>query len=151
MAYDDQFQHQLAATAKARPQSRNPSREPSCDELQAIQEDLKGQISQVDKVLRTDSPIVVHREQAIHGLAQIRIELGYRDDPGLKSKKRRHLCVPTRHHCFRRSSARKALLPAHAVVKCPQCPKAGPLCSCDVRVAALGRGMIRIPPNLSVK
>src|SRR5262245_53535148 len=44
----------------------------------------------------TIGSIVVCREQAIHGLAQTRIELGYWDDPGLKTRERRHLCVPTR-------------------------------------------------------
>jgi hypothetical protein len=49
------FQQKLAATAKARPQSSNPSSRPSGHKFEAIQERLNRQVSHVDKVLRTDS------------------------------------------------------------------------------------------------
>jgi hypothetical protein len=55
MAQDDQFQQKLAATAKARPQSSNPSSRPSSHKFEAIQQRLNRQVSYVDKVLRTDS------------------------------------------------------------------------------------------------
>jgi hypothetical protein len=54
MAQDDEFQLKLAATAKARPQSSNPSSRPSGHKFEAIQERLNRQASHVDKVLRTD-------------------------------------------------------------------------------------------------
>jgi len=54
MAQDDEFQQKLAATAKARPQSSNPSSRPSGHKFEAIQERFNRQASHVDKVLRTD-------------------------------------------------------------------------------------------------
>jgi len=55
MAQDDQFQQKLATTAKAHPQSRNPSSRPSSHKFEAIQERLNRQVLHVDKVLRTDN------------------------------------------------------------------------------------------------
>jgi hypothetical protein len=53
MAQDDEFQQKLAATAKARPQSSNPSSRLSGHRFEAIQERLNRQASHADKVLRT--------------------------------------------------------------------------------------------------
>jgi hypothetical protein len=67
MAQDDQFQQKLAATAKVRPQSSNPSSRPSGHKFEAIQERLNRQVSHVDKVLRTDSQPFSNEGRASNG------------------------------------------------------------------------------------
>ena len=73
-------------------------------------------------------PVVVHREQPIHGLAQIRIELGYRDDPGLKTKVRRHLSAPTSHHCFRAELSAQSVVTSSRGCQVPPMSDSRPLC-----------------------